>query len=568
MRWSKILIPTTKEDPKDAEATSHKLMLRAGMIRKLSAGVYSYLPLGFKVLNKIIAIVREEMNKIGAQEVLLPAIHPAEIWKKTGRYELLSGILMKINEDESNEMVLGPTHEEIITELAAGYISSYKDLPQVLYQIQSKFRDEARPRFGVIRSKEFIMKDAYSFDDSPESLDHNYKSMYEAYKRIYDRCGLSYEIVSADSGDMGGDVSHEFMVKVPFGEDVIVSCSNCERSASMEIAACSEEEMRNEKDEEKPLEEFLTPGIKTIDQLCEKYSLKAENLIKTLIYKTDENYIMCIVRGDCEICEIKLKKVLGANVVTLADEKEVQNVIGAQVGFAGPIGMTDTKIIADYSVRGIRCGVTGANKNDVHYRNVSIDRDVKNLSYADIRYAKTGDVCPKCKQGNVVLARALEIGHVFKLGTKYSKALNCNFTDNQGKSQDVIMGCYGIGVNRILAASIELNSDEKGIKWPNELAPYKVAIITVNQSQDESVTFADKLYEELKKKGIEVLYDDRDVRAGVKFNDVELIGVPIVIVVGERNMKNKQVELKKRSDGSSALISIDDIKAEVEKNIG
>jgi len=557
MRWSQMLIPTLREVPKDAEATSHKLMLRAGLIRKLMAGVYSYLPIGFRVLQNVVSIVREEMDRSGAQELLMPAIHPAEIWKKTGRYDVMRDILMTINKDDKQEIVLGPTHEEIITEIVSAYIASYKDLPKTLYQIQSKFRDEARPRFGVIRSKEFIMKDAYSFDSSFEDLDKSYKIMYEAYKRIFDRCGLEYAIVSADVGDMGGDVSHEFMVKLPFGEDFIVSCSECDLFASLEVAETINKQTKA-KGEMTELEEFATPNTSTIEELKDKYDLNPESLVKTLIYLIDNNPVACLVRGDHDICEPKLRKALNASTVILADEEVIKDVTGAPVGYAGPVNLNKPiTIVADQSIKDLTNFITGANQKDMHYKNVNVGRDFNCKKFDDIRYVKNDDPCPVCNNGKLSLDRALEIGHVFKLGTKYSKSLHACFLDKQGKEKDIVMGCYGIGVNRILAACIELHNDEKGIKWPLSIAPFKVGIIIINQKDEKCVHFAEDLYSNLRKIGIETIYDDRDARAGVKFNDSELIGIPYIVVVGDRNMKNNNVELKSRFDGSSDLVSCD-----------
>jgi prolyl-tRNA synthetase len=569
MRQTQMLIPTLREVPKDAEATSHQLMMRAGLIRKLMAGVYSYLPLGFKVLSNIIAIVRSEMNKTGAQELLLPAIHPAEIWKKTGRYDTMRDILMTVKKDEKQEIVLGPTHEEIITELAAGYISSYKDLPLNLYQIQSKFRDEARPRFGVIRSKEFIMKDAYSFDGSPEGLDESYQKMYRAYQNIFDRCGLSYLIVSADTGDMGGELSHEFMVKLPFGEDFIVSCSQCDLSASIEVATCRAPAADSSSEATviglEQLEEFPTPNTSAIDDLCRLYSLTAQEVIKTLIYVADDEPVACLVRGDHEVCESKLKNVLGASRLGLADEGTIRRVSGGPLGFSGPVNLKEKiKIVADLAIQTMKNSITGANKKDTHLKNVNYERDFSCELFADVRYVQSGEPCPQCSGGVLSLDRSLEIGHVFKLGTKYSKALGAKFLDMQGKERDVLMGCYGIGINRIMASCIELHHDERGIIWPVSIAPFKVGIITVNQKDEQCVSVAERLLDQLHECGIEALYDDRDTRAGVKFADIELIGIPFVVVIGERNLKNNQVELKSRADGNALLVACEDILARLE----
>jgi len=564
-----MLIPTLRNDPKDAEATSHRLMFRAGLIRKLSSGVYSYLPLGYRVLKNVINIIRDEMNKAGALEVLLPVIHPAEIWHKTGRYEMLKDILMTVKKEDKNEFVLGPTHEEIITELVSGYVSSYKDLPLNLYQIQTKFRDEARPRFGIIRSKEFIMKDAYSFDSDTVGLNKSYEIMYETYKRIFERCGLDYVIVTADSGAMGGDVSHEFMVKVPFGEDIIVSCSECDLSSSLEVAPCKDYyEGSNDKPNWKKMEEFDTPNLKTIEDISGHFNFNPEDLLKTIIYIADGKPIACIVSGECEICEAKLKKYLKTEILSLADENIIKKVTGAPLGFSGPVGLKQNiPIICDFGVRGKFNCVTGANKKDKHLKNVNIGRDFECKKFADIRYIKEGDVCPICSKGKISLERSLEIGHVFKLGKKYSKDLNAKFTDKDGKEKNIIMGCYGIGVNRIMAACIELHSDEKGIKWPVSIAPFKILLLTVNQKQEKSVQYTEELYKELLSKSYDVLYDDRDIRAGVKFNDADLIGIPIVVVIGDRNLKDNLVEIKTRNDGKSKLIPTSNLMQELKQMI-
>jgi len=566
MKWSRLLIPTLREVPKDAEATSHKLMLRAGLIRKLMAGVYSYLPLGYRVLQKITAIIRAEMNSADAQELLLPALHPADIWQKTGRYDVMQDILMTVKKDGKQEIVLGPTHEEIITELAAGYISSYKDLPITLYQIQNKFRDEARPRFGVIRSKEFTMKDAYSFDTSFETLDVSYQKMYKTYQKIFDRCGLQYSIVSADAGDMGGDVSHEFMVKLPFGEDYVVSCTECALSTSLEVAACKPTHQIDSVDTSSylNLEEFATPQVATIDELTKAYQLDPMSIVKTLIYMIDDTPVACLVRGDCEVCEPKLKKQLGATTVLLAGEHIVREITGSAIGFAGPVGLDSSiRIIADHTVFGLVNFVVGANKTDAHLKNVNYDRDFVISGYYDCRYIQNDDQCPNCDTGRAVLDRSLEIGHVFKLGTKYSSSLGATFLDQNGKEKNVVMGCYGIGVNRILAACIELHHDENGITWPLSIAPFEVNLILINAKEQESKKVADQLYDDLIGMNIDVIYDDRSVRPGVKFKDTELIGIPLSIVIGERNLKNGQIEMKIRKDGSSRLISVNDIKNEV-----
>lgn len=563
MKWSHMLIPTLREIPKEAEATSHQLMLRAGLIRKLMSGVYSYLPLGYRVLQKVTAIIREEMNNAGAQELLLPAIHPIDLWNKTGRYDVMQDILMTVKKEGKQEIVLGPTHEEIITELAAAYISSYKDMPVALYQIQNKFRDEARPRFGVIRSKEFIMKDAYSFDADFESLDRSYQIMYNTYKKIFDRCGLEYSIVSADAGDMGGDVSHEFMVKLPFGEDFVVSCDACDFSASLDVAGSTVENNIPTAETQNIMEmiEFETPHVSSIEALVETYNFNPQQVLKTLIYLIDDKPVACLLRGDHELCESKLKKYLSAKTISLADEAVVQRVTGAQVGFAGPLNLKENiRIIGDFSIQGLANFVVGANKTNFHIKNVNFCRDFVCNEFYDLRFIKQNDICPQCGNGHVLLDRSLEIGHVFKLGTKYSKALNAKYLDQNGKEKDVIMGCYGIGVNRIIAACIELHNDAKGIVWPLSIAPFVVNIVLINAKEEKSVLVAEQIYADLKSAKIDVIYDDRSVRPGVKFTDSELIGIPLTIVVGERNLVNNQVEVKNRYTSQAEIISLDNIR--------
>lgn len=545
MRSTEFLLPTLKEIPKDAEAKSHILMLRAGMIRKLASGFYSYLPLGFKVLQKVEAIVRQEMNAAGALEVLLPAVHPVDIWKKTGRYDVMEGILFKIEKGD-REYVLGPTHEEIITELAVAYIRSYKDMPKTLYQIQTKFRDEARPRFGVIRSREFIMKDAYSFDADDQGLDVSYKKMYAAYERIFSRCGLKFVVVEADTGAMGGKTSHEFMVLVSFGEDRIVLCPKCGYSGSSEVAACS---ATNAPVNEPAgtLDYFATPNVSTIEELTASLKCDASRFIKTILYKTETGVVACLVRGDHEVCEAKLAKAVKSPKLELADEATIKRVTGARVGFSGPVKLKEKiTIIADHAVVALVNGITGANKDDEHIRSVNYGRDYTADAVADVRVITPADPCPKCG-ASITIDTSLEIGHVFKLGTKYTQALEGFYSDKDGSQKQIIMGCYGIGVNRILAAAIEQNYDEKkGMIWPTAIAPFHVTIITANQKSADVVKVAEDLYRDLTAAGMDVLFDDRDERMGVKFNDAELVGAPVFIVIGDKGLKENKIEIRNR----------------------
>jgi len=558
MKWSESLIPTLKETPADAEVASHILMMRAGLIRKLSAGAYSYLPLGLKTLKKAEQIVREEMNAKGAQEVLLPAIHPADIWKKTGRYELLGEVMIKFKDRTGRESVLGPTHEEIITDLVAGNVRSYKDLPLTLYQIQTKFRDEARPRFGILRSKEFIMKDAYSFDCDVEGLNKSYKKMYEAYCRIFDRCGLKYIAVEADPGFMGGDVSHEFMVPSESGEDEIIICSSCGYAASSEKAECIKGPKNSPTAKQKALKEVDTPNVSTIEKVSELLKQPHKNMVKTLIYVADGKPVAFLIRGDNDLNEAKARRFLGCDALEMADEGTIKKVTGGPTGFSGPVGLKGTRIIADYNIEGITDFVTGANKKDKHFINVNIKRDFEVKEWADIRYITESDKCPKCKK-KIQIKYAIEVGHTFKLGTKYSKTLEAKFLDKQGKEQIIIMGCYGIGVNRILAAAIEQNNDKDGISWPASIAPYEALVLPVDMADKKIVQAAEKIYKDLKKAGVDVLLDDRDLRAGIKFKDADLIGVPLQIVIGKKALAKGKIEFKTRSTGKTTLVGQKDI---------
>ncbi len=556
MRWSQTLIPTLRNVPKDAEAASHQLALRAGLVRQLASGVYSYLPMGFRVLHKIITIVREEMNKANSVEVLLPALHPADIWRKSGRFEKLGDDKISFKNRAGHEFVLAPTHEEVITELVGGYLKSFRDLPLSLFQIQTKFRDEARPRFGVIRTKEFIMKDAYSFHASTESLDKTYQAMADAYNRIFTRCGLKFQIVSADSGMMGGSMSQEFMVVCPYGEDR-VAISEKGYMASVEIANRMEPKSQPGKPSGAAPEIFDTPNLRTIDEITYRFKLKASQMIKTMIYMADDKPVAALVPGDSEVNEVKLRKLLNAKTLRAATNPEIQQATGAPVGFAGPVGLP-IPAYADWDLRDGVDYVTGANEKDKHMKNVNPGRDFKPAAFGDIRYAKEGDLSPD-GSGSLKVVTTMEIGHIFKLGTRYSESIGAAYLDEKGERQPAIMGCYGIGVNRILAAAIEEHHDEKGIKWPKAIAPFSVELITVNHGDEGTRAAADKIYSELIAAGFEALYDDRDERAGVKFNDAELIGIPVQVIVGDRNLKQNQVEVKFRDSGKTELIALDAI---------
>lgn len=553
MRWSQTLIPTLRNVPKDAEAVSHKLALRAGLIRQLSSGVYSYLPLGFRVLNKIIHIIRGEMNRAGAEELLLPALHPAEIWKKSGRFEALGEDKIAFKNRSGNEFVLGPTHEEVITELVGGSIKSFRDLPLTLYQIQTKFRDEARPRFGVIRTKEFMMKDAYSFDSDEAGLDRNYQKMAEAYTRIFSRCGISFQIVKADPGLMGGKMSQEFMVECPYGEDRVAK-SDSGYIASLDIAERARPDLRIPVPASARPEIFDTPNLRTIEEISQRFKVSPLQMIKTLIYIADGKPIAALVTGTSEVNEGKLRRLASAGEIRQANPKEIQEATGAPVGFAGPVGLS-IPIYADWDVLAVQDAVTGANQPDKHLKGVNAGRDFKPTAAGDIRYVKEGDWAPE-RKGKLKLVTAMEIGHIFKLGTRYSKSIGAYFLDAKGERVPAIMGCYGIGVNRLLAAAIEEHHDEKGIKWPASLAPFDIEIITVNQADSLTREIAEKIYAALTAKGREVLYDDRDERAGVKFNDADLIGIPEQLILGERNLKEGKLDVKSRRTGEVRIVNV------------
>ncbi len=554
MRWTETLLPTLRDVPKDAEAASHKLALRAGLVRQLASGVYTYLPLGFRVLYKIMAIIREEMNRAGAEELLMPALHPAELWKKTGRYETLGDDKIAFKNRAGHEFVLGPTHEEVVTDLATSCIKSFRDLPFTLYQIQTKFRDEARPRFGVIRTKEFIMKDAYSFDKDEKGLDVNYQKMAEAYRRIFTRCGLTFQIVEADTGLMGGKMSQEFMVVCPYGEDRVARSENG-YVASLEIAVRGKPSKPAAQPCASAPEGFDTPNLRTIDEIKNRFKIQPSEIVKTLIYMADGKPVAVLVTGDSEVNENKLRRLIGTKNLRQAENKEVEQATGAPVGFAGPVGL-NLPIYADWDVEGLSGFTCGANQKDRHLKNVHMGRDFKATAVGDIRNVKQGDPAQDGR-GTLSIATTMEIGHIFKLGTRYTEALSTFYLDEKGQRQTVIMGCYGIGVNRILAAAIEEHHDEKGIRWPLALAPYQVEIITLNQSEEKITKVAESLYEKIREAGYDVFYDNRDERAGVKFKDADLIGIPVHIILGERNLAEGKLEVKYRASGASELVNLE-----------
>ena len=532
MRMSKLLMPTLREVPSEAEITSHKLMLRAAMIRKLAAGVYSYLPLGLRSKSKVEQIVREEMERAGAQELLMSALLPAEAYQASGRWEVFGPNMFKLKDRNDRDFCLGPTHEEIFTQAVIDCVRSYKEYPMTLYQIQTKYRDESRPRFGLMRTREFVMKDAYSFDLNEEGLDESYKKMYDAYCRIFKRMGLDFTIVDADSGAMGGSGSQEFMVKSEVGEDGIAYCDECGYAANYEKCECIPQEVP-QIEGEFDMEKVHTPKAHTIDELVEFLGMSAHNFAKTIIYKADDKYVAAMVRGDREVNEVKLKNLVGCiDDLELAEPYMVRELTHAEVGFAGPVGL-EIPVYADKEVAMMKNFVIGANETDMHYKNVNINKDFTPFTVADIRLVGEGDVCPKCGH-KIKTAQGVEVGHIFKLGTKYSESLGLKYLDENGKSNVVVMGCYGIGITRCLSAAIEQNNDENGIIWPVALAPYQAIVIPANHKSDEQNEMAEKLYKELTNAGIETLIDDRSERAGVKFKDADLIGIPVRIVVGKK----------------------------------
>ncbi|MED4037850.1 proline--tRNA ligase [Niallia taxi] len=562
MKQSKMLIPTLREVPADAEIKSHQLLLRAGYIRQNASGIYSYLPLANKVLKKIEHIIREEMDNSGSVELLMPALQQAELWQESGRWYSYGPELMRLNDRNDREFALGATHEEVITSLIRDEIKSYKRLPLSLYQIQTKFRDEKRPRFGILRGREFIMKDAYSFHSSHESLGEVYDAIFQAYCNIFERCGLNFRAVIADSGAMGGKDTHEFMALSEVGEDTIAYSTDSSYAANIEMAPV----ITSYEKEDKPhgaLEKVKTENVKTIEQVASFLNVAENKCIKSLLFKVDESHVLVLVRGDHEVNDIKLKNLLEATNVELADAAETKTILGCSVGSLGPIGVKDVQVIADSAVKYIVNGVCGANDEDYHYINVNPDRDFAVSQYADLRFIQEGDVSPDGK-GSIVFAKGIEVGHVFKLGTRYSEAMGASYLDENGRSQSIIMGCYGIGVSRTMAAVVEQFNDEKGIVWPKTIAPFDLHLITVNVKDEAQTELTDKLYKSLKDNRYDVLVDDRAERAGVKFADSDLIGLPIRITVGKKAAEGI-VELKERSNGEVHEVHVDELLETISK---
>ena len=569
MRWSKTLIPTMKEIPADAEIPSHQLMLRAGLIRQLMAGAYTYLPLGWRAVRKAEAIVREEMERAGAVELFMPAIQPIELFERTGRKDDFGNVLINFEVPRGDRKVhfaLGPTHEEVITDLMAHHVSSYRQLPITLFQIQTKFRNEERPRFGVLRTTEFLMKDAYSFGTNLQQLDDAYQAMYDAYCRIFSRCGLDYLPVEAESGPIGGDASHEFMVPADNGEDRVVFCKASGYGANLERAETGRTSPDiDTADNPAELTKVDTPQATSIEQVSKMLGCKPKQMIKTLIYKTDEKPVAVLIRGDHEANESKIRRALSAASVELADEDTIREVTGAPVGFAGPVGIK-CDIIADHDIPLIKDGVTGANSADAHYTGVNVGRDYQLVTTFDLRNAEAGDPCPLSGEP-LEFVHGIEVGHVFKLGTKYSVAMGADFVDEKEQRHPIVMGCYGIGLNRIVAGLCETSHDENGLIWPLSIAPHEVLVIPLNIADEEVMQVSERYYDELTASGIDVLMDDRKARPGFKFKDADLIGIPLRIVIGGKGLKEGQVEIKWRTDDAPTMVAVSEGVAAVQEMI-
>lgn len=576
MRWSRYFIPTLREDPADAEVVSHKLLLRAGVIRQLSAGIYSYLPLGQRIAFKVMQILREEMNAIGGQEFFLPALHPAEIWQESGRWDAIGDEMFRLKDRKGTDMCLGMTHEEVFTTIARSEIRSYKQLPQVWYQIQIKFRDEARPKSGVIRVRTFIMKDAYTFDVDRAGLDKSFGDQREAYKKIFTRCGIKFLIVEASSGAMGGSESNEFMARTPAGEDVIVSCAYCGYAANLEKATSRLSAIEDEVGPKTP-EEFPTPGVHTIEDLVTfPGGAEASRQIKSLVFfatiNGEQRPVLVLLRGDHQLHETKLADSLHATAVRPAHPEEIRNLLGASAGSLGGVGAkakarevgAELYIVADLALQNRRNMTTGANKDDHHLRGVNISRDIQLDEWLDLRTVELGEGCPRCKIGTLDVFKGMEIGHIFKLGTKYSESMGAYVLTQDGKQVPIVMGSYGIGVERIMAAVVEQQHDEDGIIWPASLAPFDVVVTITNMKQDDLREAGEKLYQELQQAGFEVLLDDRDERAGVKFKDADLIGIPYRITIGKK-IAEGVVELFERRTKKSEDVKITEVVAHVQR---
>jgi len=552
MYYSKLLIPTLKESPADAEVISHKLMVRAGMIRQLAAGIYSILPLGLRVLKKVEVIIREEMNQIGGQEVFLPSIQPAELWQESKRWDFYGKELLRIKDRHDREFCYGPTHEEVITDIVRKEIKSYRQLPTILYQIQTKFRDEVRPRFGIMRGREFIMKDAYSFHADAADTQKTYAKMAKAYTNIFKRCGLEFKQVQADSGTIGGSFSHEFAVLADSGEDEIGFCEACGYASNIELAEAQETSTAIPIKNQEELKEIHTPGKKTVEEVSSFLNLPCEHIVKTILLENENGLVAGLVRGDHEINPIKMKNMIGCEWLLPAAEKTITEKLKLPCGYIGPVGL-DIPIYADQELATLQNFVTGANKTDTHFTGVQVQRDLTIKKFGDLRRILEGDPCPRCDEGKYQIKRGIEVGHIFILGTKYSEAMKAVYLDSNGKENLMTMGCYGIGVGRTAAASVEQNYDEKGIVWPPSLAPFQIIIIPINFKKDDLKNTCESIYNQLLEMGLEVLLDDRQDRLGAKLKDADLIGIPLQIIVGPKNLEEGNVEIKIRKTQVSQL---------------
>lgn len=552
MYFSKLLIPTLKESPADAEVASHKLMVRAGMIRQLAAGIYSILPLGLRVLKKVEAIIREEMNQIGGQEVFLPSIQPAELWQESKRWDFYGKELLRFKDRHDREFCYGPTHEEVITDIVRKDVKSYRQLPVILYQIQTKFRDEVRPRFGIMRGREFMMKDAYSFHTDEADTQKTYAQMAQAYANVFTRCGLEFKQVQADSGTIGGSFSHEFAVLADSGEDEIAFCKACGYASNIELAESRPRSASTSTNSAEDRKEIHTPGKKSVKEVGEFLKLPREQIVKTILLENENGLVAGLVRGDHEINPIKMKNLIGCEWLLPAAEKTIDQQLGLPCGYIGPVGL-DIPVYADQEITALQNFVTGANKANTHFTGVQVERDLKISKFGDLRRILAGDPCPRCDNGKYHVKRGIEVGHIFILGTKYSEAMKAVYLDSNGKESPMIMGCYGIGVGRTAAASIEQNHDEKGIIWPRNLAPFEVIIIPVNFKNDDLKNTCESIYTQLKEMGVEVILDDRQDRLGGKLKDADLIGIPLQIIVGPKNLEEGKVEIKIRKTQESQL---------------
>jgi prolyl-tRNA synthetase len=565
MRLSKTLVPTLKEAPAEAEVPSHIFMVRGGYLRKVAAGIYSFLPLGWRVVQKVARIVREEMNRSGASEVFLPAVIPGELWQESGRWDKYGAQLLRLKDRKGADFVIGPTHEEVISDLVRGDLRSWRQLPLNLYQIQTKFRDELRPRAGLMRGREFLMKDAYSFHVDEADARREYKNMYDAYTRIFTRCGLAFRAVEADTGNIGGSLSHEFQVLTETGEDALVACDNCDYAANVEEAHVRPPAAGAGAGKQS-IAKVATPNAHTIAEVSAFLKVPATTLVKTLIYLADGKPVAVLVRGDRDVNEIKLRRALGATDLLLATDAAVREVTRAPVGFAGPVGL-DVPVYADLEVAAMADFVVGANAADAHLTGVNVGRDFKPTAIGDYRLAVSGEPCPRCETGHLKGYRGIEVGQVFFLGTKYSVPMKVNFLDADGHEKPAVMGCYGIGVTRIVAAAIEQNHDKDGIVWPVPIAPYEATVLDLQRDDEKVIATATRMYEELEKAGIEVLYDDRDERAGPKFKDADLIGIPYRIAVGKKGLGEGIVEVKLRRSPEVRKVKIDEAAALVADEI-